>query len=68
MPLSLALKPSTGPDWDEVQRLALGQAFGDVENHHIAQLLQRHQMGERAADLSAADESDFLARHEESSS
>jgi hypothetical protein len=41
----------------------LGQAFGDVEHHHIAKLLESDQMGERAADLSAADQGDFLARH-----
>ena len=47
----------------QVQRLALGQAFGDVEQHDIAQLLQADQMRQRAADLSAADQRDFLARH-----
>ncbi len=47
----------------QVQRLALGQAFGDVEHHHVTKFLERHQMGERAANLSAADKSYFLARH-----
>jgi hypothetical protein len=47
----------------EIQRLALRQAFHDVEDHHIAQFLQGHQMGQRAADLSTANESDFPARH-----
>ena len=63
MPLSLALKPSIGTGLGQIQRLALGQAFHDVEHHHIAQFLESDQMGERAADLSAADQGDFLARH-----
>ena len=50
----------------EVERLALRQAFDDVEQHDVAQFLERREMGERAADLSAADERDFLAGHGES--
>ena len=61
--LELGVEAVHGTGLGQIQRLALGQAFGDVEDHHIAQFLQRHQMGQRAADLSAADKSDFLARH-----
>ena len=49
----------------DVERLALRQAFHDVEQDDIAQFLEADQMGERAADLSAADERDFLAGHGE---
>ena len=48
----------------DVERLALRQALHDVEQHDVAQLLQGDEMGERAADLSAADQRDFLAGHE----
>ncbi len=61
--MSLALKPSIGPACEMIEALALGQAFGDVEHHHVAQFLESDEMGERAADLSAADQGDFLARH-----
>ena len=35
----------------DVERLALRNAFGDVEHHHVAQLFQPDEVGERAADL-----------------
>ena len=35
----------------EVEGLALRGAFGDVEEHHVAEFLDGGEMGERAADL-----------------
>ena len=49
----------------EVERLALRQAFDDVEEHDVAQLFEADQMRERAADLAAADERNPAARHRE---
>ena len=43
--------------------LALRQAFDDVEQNDVAEFLERDEMGQRAADLSAADERDFPAGH-----
>ena len=47
----------------EVQRLALRQALGDVENDDVAQFLEGREMRKRAADHAAADQSDFLPSH-----
>ncbi len=49
----------------DIERLALGQAFDDVEEHDVAELLEADQVRERAADLAAADERDLVAGHEE---
>jgi hypothetical protein len=50
------VEPGRGPGLRDVERLALRHAFGDVEEHHVAEFLERREMGERAADLSRADE------------
>ena len=52
-----------GAGLGDVEALALRQALHDVEQDDIPQFLEADQMGERAADLSAADERDFLAGH-----
>ncbi len=49
----------------DVERLALRQAFHDVEQHDIAELFQADEKRQRAADLAAADERDFVAGHGE---
>ena len=49
----------------EVERLALRQAFDDVEQDDVAEFLEADQMRERAADLSAADERNPAAGHGE---
>ena len=49
----------------QVERLALGHAVNDVEQHHVAELLQRDQMRQRATDLTGTDKGDFLTRHEQ---
>ena len=43
--------------------LALRNAFGDVEQDDVAELLQADEVGERAADLPRADKRDLLASH-----
>ena len=47
----------------DVERLALGHAFRDVEQDDVAEFLQSGEMREGAADLSCADERDLAARH-----
>ena len=64
----MASKPSTGERLGDVERLALRHAVDDVEQHDVAQFLQAGQQGERAADLSGADQRDLLACHGKSSS
>ena len=44
---------------DEIERLALGNALGDVEQDGVAQLLQAHEVRQGAADLACADQRDF---------
>ena len=65
MPLNLASKSLTGDGLRDVERLALRNAFGDVEHHDIAELLQADEMSQRAADLTGADEGDLVTRHRE---
>ncbi len=48
----------------DVETLALGNAFRDVEQHDVAEFLQADQMGERAADLASTDERDLVTGHE----
>ncbi len=64
-PTYLASKPSTGRGLGDVEPLALRDAFRDVEEDDVAEFLQADEVGERAADLSGADERDLLAGHEE---
>ena len=52
-----------GAGFGDVERLAFGHAFGNVEKHDIAQFLERGEMGERAADLSGADEGNLGSGH-----
>ena len=47
----------------EVERLALRNAFRDVEHHDVAKLLETDEMGERAADLAGADQCNLGTRH-----
>ena len=47
----------------EVERLALRDAFGDVEQHDVAELFQADEMSERAADLAGADQRNLVTRH-----
>ena len=47
----------------EVERLALRNAFGDVEQHDVAEFLEADEMGERAADLAGADQCNLGTRH-----
>ena len=48
---------------DEIERLALGDAFGDVEQHNVAELFEADEMGERAADLAGTDQCNLGTRH-----
>jgi hypothetical protein len=53
-------------DWGglhEIERLALRNAFGNVEQHHVAKVLEADEMGERAADLAGTDQSNLGTRH-----
>ncbi len=47
----------------DVEALALGNAFRDVEQHDVAQFLQADEMGERAADLASTDERNLMTGH-----
>ena len=47
----------------DVERLALRHALGDVEEHDVAEFLDGGEMGERAADLSRADQRNLGSGH-----
>jgi hypothetical protein len=49
----------------EIERLALRDALGDIEQHHIAEFVVANEMGERAADLAGTDQSNLGTRHRE---
>jgi len=48
---------------DEIERLALGHAFGDIEHDDVAQFLQPDEMREGAADLTRADQCNLVSCH-----
>ncbi len=48
---------------DEIERLALRNAFGDVEHDDIAQLFQTDEKRQGAADLTRAYQCDLASRH-----
>src|SRR5476649_702382 len=53
-------------DWrgfGDGERLALRNAFHDVEHHDVAELFEADEVGERAADLTGADQRNFVTRH-----
>ena len=48
----------------DVERLALGNALGDVEQDDVAKLAHRGEVGQGSADHSGADQRDLLPSHE----
>jgi hypothetical protein len=50
------VEPFGGAGFRDVERLALGGAFGNVEKDNVAQLFQSGEVSECAPDLSGADE------------
>ncbi len=46
-----------------VESFALRNAFGDIEQHHIAQFLEADKVSQRAANHAGADEGDLVACH-----
>ena len=48
----------------QIQRFALWHAIDDIEQDDVAQFLDRGQMGQGPADLTCADQSNLLPRHE----
>jgi len=47
----------------DIERFTLRHALGDVEHHDVAQFLQADEVGQRSADLTGANQSNFVARH-----
>src|SRR6185437_5884230 len=48
----------------DVERLALRHAVDDVDEHHVAKVLETGKESERATDLAGTDQRDLVARHE----
>jgi hypothetical protein len=48
----------------DVERLALRNAFRDVEHHDVAELFETDEMGQRAADLAGANQRNLVTRHD----
>ena len=51
------------PRFEQIERLPLRQAFDDVEQHDVAEVLQRAEVRERSADVAGPDEGDLLPCH-----
>jgi hypothetical protein len=49
----------------QIERLALRNAFGDIEQHDVTELFEANEMGEGAADLAGTDQSNLGTRHME---
>ena len=47
----------------DIEPLALRNALGNIEQHHVAEVLEADQVGERAADHAGADEGYLVACH-----
>ena len=47
----------------EVEALALWNALGDVEQHHVAKVLETDKVCQGAADLACADQCNLVTRH-----
>ena len=47
----------------DVERLALRDAFSNVEHDDIAELLEADEVSQRSADLTGANQSNLVARH-----
>ena len=62
--LHLGVEIVDRPGLGDVERLALGNAFDDVEQDDVAELAHRSEVSQRSADHSGADEGDFLPSHE----
>ena len=56
-------KPVNGRRLRNIQRLALRNAFGNIEHDDVAKIFQTRHMGKRAADHAGADKCDFIAGH-----
>ena len=63
VPVNLASKSLTGEDCGDIERLALRDAFHDVEQDDVAELLEANEVGQRAADLAGADQRNLVTRH-----
>ena len=64
MPVKLGVEVVDRRGLRDVERLALRNAFDDVEQHDVAELLEADEVGERAADLAGADQSNLVTRHD----
>ena len=61
--LQVHIEPFNGAALRQVERLALRHAVDDVEQHDIAERLGRGEVRQRAADVSSADQRNFVACH-----
>ena len=57
------IKPIHRAGLHEVQRLARGNAGEDIEHHDVAKFLETNEVSQSAADITGADQSNFLAGH-----
>ena len=52
-----------GPGFEHIQSLSLGQAINHVEQNDIAKSFEHTQVGKGTADITCANECDFLPSH-----
>ena len=61
--LQVEVEALDGAGLAEVEPLAAGNAFDDVEQDDVAEFLEADEMSKRSADHASADQRDFGARH-----
>ena len=59
----LAVEALDGAGLGNIERFALRETFGDVENDDVAQLFQPDQVRKRPTDHATANQGDLRARH-----
>ncbi len=62
--LQARVEPFDGAAFGDVEGFALRRAFGDIEKNDVAEFLEGRKVGERATDLSGADEGYLGSGHE----
>ena len=49
--------------FSDIQRLAFGDAIGEIEQHNVAEVLHAGEQRQRPANIASADQCDFVASH-----
>jgi hypothetical protein len=59
----MRIKPIHRAGLHEIERLARGNTGEDIEHHDVTKFLETNEVSQSAADITGADQSNFLAGH-----